>query len=876
MRIHEIIIDNFRAIEHLELRDIPERGVIVIHGDNEQGKSSILEAIDTVLNIKHRSKSGKIKAIQPVDRDVPISITFEATIGDVRFRIHKQYLKTPAAEMQLIEPRPSNHRGDEAETKLADILHTHLDTALLDTLFMKQGEVEAGINAVGIPALTSALNTQSGSTEDATEDTELMAAVEKEYAKFYTNTGKANARFLQFSKQVDDLRADLNVASAEVAQLSSHVDRVARLESDRDVAKAKLPKAEEELEIRRSELAGALKIKTEAEEILAQFSRASEQLEQAVGAQNRRKDARNKLEQAKEAVKEAEAAKENKQQDATREAEEFQALSAKLEAARVAETAAISRVKDARQVVVGIKNRDRKEYLRTLLVELDRIGTKLHDLRTAQHSAVPVTQRDIDALRKAITDVEIQRSLVEARQGNITLSAVTPTEIQLGDNALSLSTESTQVPLDRDLTMVIGDVTVTINPGKSAADSRSDLESVEATLAELLDRLDVKDMDQLQERFNAQEKRDADIAALLKEQERTSGGIDVAVLRAELDGLQIPDGLDPDLGLDGAQTQLEEAEESRERAGEAQKQASAALDGLRSRPADNALRVLTAQLDSLANNVTVAQNELDRAVADSSDEDVTAAVQRCTDELAAVTLKRQEIEKSLAESNPDLAQRLCDGAEANVRSYKAAISDASTELVRLEGLIGVAAGAKERFDKAEAALKAAENRLESEQRRAHAARRLHDLMVSYRDESRKRYAAPFADKLSRLAASVFGENTDFDLDDKLSIASRSIGPRTVDLDHLSGGAQEQLAILTRFAIAELVAESSEQSAVPVFIDDALGSTDPERLTRISLLFSDAGKESQVFVLTCVPDRYNYVEVAQKLSIESLKTSNVLL
>ena len=47
------------------------------------------------------------------------------------------------------------------------------------------------------------------------------------------------------------------------------------------------------------------------------------------------------------------------------------------------------------------------------------------------------------------------------------------------------------------------------------------------------------------------------------------------------------------------------------------------------------------------------------------------------------------------------------------------------------------------------------------------------------------------------------------------------------LANLSGGAKEQLAILTRFAIAELVAESSAQGAVPVFIDDALGSTDPE-------------------------------------------------
>lgn len=271
MRIHEIIIDNFRAIEHLELRDIPDQGVIVIHGDNEQGKSSILEAIKTVLNSKHRTTSKTIKAIQPVDRDVPISITLEATVGTVRFRIHKRFLKSTAAELQVIEPRPSNHRGLEAEAALAEILESHLDTSLLDALFMKQGEVEAGISAVGIPTLTSALNAQNGNTEDATEDTALMEAVEKEYLKFYTNSGKANTRFLQFSKQVETLRTDLDEANAEVAKLSSHVDRVKRLEIDRDQATAQLPKAEEELAGRKAELEEAQRLRLKPRKSLRSF-----------------------------------------------------------------------------------------------------------------------------------------------------------------------------------------------------------------------------------------------------------------------------------------------------------------------------------------------------------------------------------------------------------------------------------------------------------------------------------------------------------------------------------------------------------------------------------------------------------------------------
>lgn len=49
MRIHNIQIQDMRSIDHLELRDLPEKGVIVIAGDNELGKSTIMEAISITL-----------------------------------------------------------------------------------------------------------------------------------------------------------------------------------------------------------------------------------------------------------------------------------------------------------------------------------------------------------------------------------------------------------------------------------------------------------------------------------------------------------------------------------------------------------------------------------------------------------------------------------------------------------------------------------------------------------------------------------------------------------------------------------------------------------------------------------------------------------
>jgi uncharacterized protein YhaN len=79
-----------------------------------------------------------------------------------------------------------------------------------------------------------------------------------------------------------------------------------------------------------------------------------------------------------------------------------------------------------------------------------------------------------------------------------------------------------------------------------------------------------------------------------------------------------------------------------------------------------------------------------------------------------------------------------------------------------------------------------------------------------------------------------------------------VGGRTVGYDSLSGGAKEQIGIVARLACASLVAK---EDTVPVVIDDALGFSDPDRLTKMAAVFDSVAGDGQVIVLTCDPDRY---------------------
>ena len=177
-----------------------------------------------------------------------------------------------------------------------------------------------------------------------------------------------------------------------------------------------------------------------------------------------------------------------------------------------------------------------------------------------------------------------------------------------------------------------------------------------------------------------------------------------------------------------------------------------------------------------------------------------------------------------------------------------------------------------RADRAEAELDAAETELARATRRAEAAKLLWQTMRAHRDAARARYAAPFNEAIRNRARTLFGPSVDFNLGEDLTISERTVDGVTVPLTELSGGTREQLAILTRFAIADVVTDSGSTTPVPVVVDDALGATDPERLSRMNALFSQVGKNAQVLVLTCFPQRFDRVAAARTYSMDELKAA----
>ena len=65
---------------------------------------------------------------------------------------------------------------------------------------------------------------------------------------------------------------------------------------------------------------------------------------------------------------------------------------------------------------------------------------------------------------------------------------------------------------------------------------------------------------------------------------------------------------------------------------------------------------------------------------------------------------------------------------------------------------------------------------------------------------------------------------------------------------LSAGTQEQLAVLTRLAFAELLLDQGRPATV--ILDDALVFSDDDRIERMFDILTRAGEKVQIIVLTC--------------------------
>lgn len=859
MRLHSIEIHNVRGVEHLRVDELPETGVVVIHGENEAGKSTIVEAIDTVLTEKHSGASKKIKALKPVHRDASPEVRLEATVGPYRFRIHKRWLKKKISELHVLEPRPAQFTGGAADDELDRILSEHLDRQLLDALFLRQDDLGSGVAAVGIPSVTSALESASGMDTAVAEDSELITRVQKEYEKYFTaRTGALAKEYKDAQTRVSEAESVQQDAEQALRQLDDVVIKHEAAQQAKAEAEQALPAAETELAQRETEVAEARAALEKIEAQKAELSRVEAELETAREAVERRRAMAQDVASAAEAVEALAAKVEELKLSTAQEEEVREQLAGKLAEAQKSYEAARKQLQLARR----FHEKKQWEALGQRLAGLKELDAELKRRRSQLAEAPEVG--DLRALEQATTEVTVQERVHAAAAAKFVFS---------GEGAFVVDGEERTVPsadasddtvqLRDGMAFEFGALRATYQAGAGEA-SEDTLQHVRARLAELLDAAGCESVEEARAKNDEYQRLRSAVEQAQRELKAALGADDLGELEARYAAQADSFEGVAELEEQGEQDQvsLVDAEAAEEAARVAVTGAEKELAPYRESSTAAVLAGAQARHEAAVEHHDSADAALQKAREVATDAALDSAVAAAEEKLT----RQRGVLAELSAVDVDTVFALYEGVKEEVRSLHSTVHDADGDMREYSGRIEMHSGVAERLESANAELEIAREVLAAVEKRANAARYLRELLLMHRDAARQRYAQPFVTKLNGLARKVFGGDVDFELSEELVVTARSRDGQTVDLGSLSGGAKEQMAILTRFAIAGLV----QDDGVPVIVDDALGSTDSTRLNLMATLFAQVAKHSQVLVLTCMPQRYARVPSRVELDIEALK------
>ncbi|MDO5630129.1 MAG: ATP-binding protein, partial [Mobilicoccus sp.] len=207
--------------------EFPDSGVVVIEGQNEAGKTTMIEALDLLFDEKDTSRKRKVLAMRPVGLDVESAVEVEASSGPYRFTYRKQWFRRPSTVLTVTAPRREDLTGAQAHDRAREILAETTDLDLWDALRLMQATSLSADDLSGSAALADALENAAGLAADSagSEGDSLLAAAEEAYREFFTATGRPTGDHRDAALRVEEARSLRQEALAAVQAVEADVVR---------------------------------------------------------------------------------------------------------------------------------------------------------------------------------------------------------------------------------------------------------------------------------------------------------------------------------------------------------------------------------------------------------------------------------------------------------------------------------------------------------------------------------------------------------------------------------------------------------------------------------------------------------------------------
>lgn len=873
MKVHRLMLRNYRGISHREI-EFPDHGVVVVCGANEIGKSSMIEALDLLLESKDRSTKKDVKQVKPTHSDVGSEVSAEISCGPYLFEYRKRFHKKPETELTVLRPHREQLTGDEAHERVRAMLAETVDSDLWHAQRVLQSASTAAVDLSGCDALSRALDVAAGDSGGlcGTEPL-LIERIDAEYGRYFTPTGRPTGEWATAISRLAEAEVAVTECAAAVAEVDERVSRHAVLTEQ--VA---------DFSHRRIAAGPRLAAATEAAEKIAVLTA-------------QRREAQLVAEAAAATSAAAGAAHTGRGQllaeIATRtgvvaetEAEAQEAAVAQSEV-RADATACDIAVQQAAEVFAELQHRaesvQRTVDRLTAREEADRLAARLAKIDAiegdrervcAELTTIAVTEELLRRIEDAAAAFDRIGDQLASTSAEIEFTAAADIQLAVGDQQISLSAgQSWSITAAGPTAVeVSGILTARVTPGATTLDIHAKHAAAQQELAAALAAGQVADLPAArsagQRRRELQSSRDqlsATLAGLCGDEQIDDLRSRLALLRAE----HPAESVLPTTDIGAARAELDAVQTTRAAAMsecEARRQAATAA-AARLAELSTRATVLQNKLETQRAELDAAAGRLAQERATAGDEDLAAAADSTLRAARTADQRLAELAGALAAAQPEAVEAELAEARREAETLRERYEEAARSLreITIELSVFGGEGRQGKLDAAQIEREHAASEHTQVGARARAAQLLRSVMTRHRDTTRLRYVEPYRAELQRLGRPVFGPTFEVDIDSDLCIRSRTLDGITVPYDSLSGGAKEQLGILARLAGAALVAK---EDAVPVVVDDALGFTDPDRLAKMGQLFDSVGSHGQVIVLTCSPDRYNGVKNAHRIDLSA--------
>lgn len=882
MRFLRLRIRDWRGVTDHEV-SFASTGVTVVEGDNEVGKTSLVEAIDLLFDTLDSSAADRVKSVRPVGRDVGARVELEVETGPYHFIYRKQFHKRQSTELRVLAPTTESLAGREAHGRVLEILSETVDVPLWKALRLQQGVAIDQADLTGQTSLAAALDAAAAANLGGDREETLYSRVTEEWLKYWTRTNKpvaAHSALEQASVDASSRRTAIERQLAEIAADVERCDALAAKVQDAQERNAEDLAERDRLEAQSTEFE---KLGAHARDLRITAERARQQLALA----DTQFQARQRLIND---VKEGE----KRELDATSEHDRIAAdlpdVERKVAAARTTDTgqqlALDSARKDAQRASDDLSHlhdvfnltvlRERQEHVRQARQQL---------AASAQALATNTVTTD---LLERIDGANLQLALAEERLNTdgprVDLLAGLPTRLSLDGEAMDLAAgeRHTWIVTDVSTVELPGDVRLTVSAGRSLAGVQAEHTSAMGLLTGLLQEAHAVDAAEARraaaDRHDAATTQETASSQLLTHlRDLTEQALDDLITshEARISFYQASRPKQAPLPPQtGAARKLEAtARENVAELNETAVSARQALDEVlaNEQQTRSALVGSNAARQTLSEERERLQVALELARESATADEVTRQLTECQGKVLVADTAARAAESTYSNAAPDAVEAMLNNVREVIRRATAALREDEHSLTALRARLQLR-GEQDLYDEQIAARSLEEATavdLVRWEARAAAARRLYDAMAEARAHAQEAYLGPLRERIESFARVVFARDVHIELGANLQIVSRILDGQKVDFRSLSMGTREQLSLLSRLACACMV---SEVGGVPLLLDDALGNTDPGRLRNMGAVLALAGKSCQVIVLTCVPDRYRHVGPATIIRLDSSGTA----